>query len=86
MLLRVPKGAGGAKINSSAVTAAITGTTVMLETHASTKKNKNSYYKFIVLEGTARLYLPGRLGGVDLGEGRADDHHAAGFEDDSGAS
>jgi FecR protein len=62
MLLRVPKGAGGAKINSSAVTAAITGTTVMVETHAVTKKNKNSYYKFIVLEGTARLYLPGRLG------------------------
>src|SRR5437764_1204916 len=62
MLLRVPKGAGGAKINSSAVTAAITGTTVMVETHALTKKNRNSYYKFIVLEGTARLYLPGRLG------------------------
>jgi FecR protein len=62
MLLRVPKGAGGAKINSSAVTAAITGTTVMVETHAVTKKNKNSYYNFIVLEGTARLYLPGRLG------------------------
>src|SRR5205823_4469003 len=62
MLLRVPKGAGRAKISSSAVTAAITGTTVMVETHALTKKNKNSYYKFIVLEGTARLYLPGRLG------------------------
>src|SRR6059058_5639609 len=62
MLLRVPKGAGGAKISSAAVTAAITGTTVMVETHALTKKNKNSYYKFIVLEGTARLYLPGRLG------------------------
>src|SRR5436189_2062352 len=62
MLLRVPKGAGGAKISSSAVTAAITGSTVMVETHAVTKKNKNSYYKFIVLEGTARLYLPGRLG------------------------
>src|SRR5437016_4139497 len=62
MLLRVPKGAGGAKISSSAVTAAITGTTVMVETHALTKKNKDSYYKFIVLEGTARLYLPGRLG------------------------
>ncbi|PYI40524.1 MAG: hypothetical protein DMC57_10010 [Verrucomicrobia bacterium] len=44
------------------MTAAITGTTVMVETHALTKKNKNSYYKFIVLEGTARLYLPGRLG------------------------
>jgi hypothetical protein len=62
MLLRVPKGAGGAKISSSAVTAAITGTTVMVETHALTKKNKDSYYKFIVLEGTARLYLPGHLG------------------------
>src|SRR6266700_3054824 len=62
LLLRAPKGAGGAKISSSAVTAAITGTTVMVETHAVTKKNKNSYYKFIVLEGTARLYLPGRLG------------------------
>src|SRR5437870_2991499 len=62
MLLRVPKGAGGARINSSAVTAAITGTTVMVETHPITKKTKSSYYKFIVLEGTARLYLPGRLG------------------------
>src|SRR6266513_6046291 len=62
MLLCVPKGAGGAKINSSAVTAAITGTTVMVETHALTKKNKNAYYKFIVLEGTARRFLPGQLG------------------------
>src|SRR5882762_7381006 len=33
MLLRVPKNAGGAKINTAAVTAAITGTTVMLEFH-----------------------------------------------------
>src|SRR5436853_7259135 len=33
MLLRVPKGAGGAKINSAAVTAAITGTTVLMEAH-----------------------------------------------------
>src|SRR5437773_2983822 len=62
MLLRVPKGAGGARISSSAVTAAVTGTTVMLETHPLTKKNKNAYYKFIVLEGTARLFLPGHLG------------------------
>src|SRR5438270_7568792 len=62
MLLRVPKGAGGAKISSSAVTAAITGTTVMVETHKVTSTNKNSYYKFIVLEGTARLYLPGHVG------------------------
>jgi mannose-6-phosphate isomerase-like protein (cupin superfamily) len=62
MLLRVPKGAGGAKISSSAVTAAITGTTVMVEAHPVTQKRKNSYYKFIVLEGTARLFLPGQLG------------------------
>jgi len=86
MLLRVPKGAGWSKINSSAVTAAITGTTVMLETHASTKKNKNSYYKFIVLEGTAAALFARAAGGIDPGEGRANDHHAAGFEDDSGAS
>jgi mannose-6-phosphate isomerase-like protein (cupin superfamily) len=56
MLLRVPKDAGGAKINTAAVTAAITGTTIMLEFH------KNSYVKFIVLEGTGRIFLPGHLG------------------------
>src|SRR5438046_4783604 len=56
MLLRVPKNAGGAKINTAAVTAAITGTTVMLEFH------KNSYVKFIVLEGTGRIFLPTRVG------------------------
>jgi ferric-dicitrate binding protein FerR (iron transport regulator) len=48
MLLRVPKDAGGAQINTAAVTAAITGTTVMLEYH------NNAYIKFIVLEGTGR--------------------------------
>src|SRR5256885_14975741 len=52
MLLRVPKNAGGAKINTAAVTAAITGTTVMLEFH------KNSYIKIIVLAGTWRGLLP----------------------------
>src|SRR5437773_4408217 len=56
MLLRVPKNAGGAKINTAAVTAAITGTTIMLEFH------KNSYVKFIVLEGTGRIFLPNRVG------------------------
>src|SRR5205814_1546051 len=51
MLLRVPKNAGGAKINTAAVTAAITGTTVMLEFH------KNSYVKFIVVQGTGRIIV-----------------------------
>jgi FecR protein len=56
MLLRVPKNAGGAKINTAAVTAAITGTTIMLEFH------KNSYVKFIVLEGTGRIFIPNHVG------------------------
>src|SRR6266480_2858482 len=56
MLLRVPKNAGGAKINTAAVTAAITGTTIMLEFH------KNSHIKFIVLEGTGRIFIPNRVG------------------------
>jgi mannose-6-phosphate isomerase-like protein (cupin superfamily) len=56
MLLRVPKNAGGAQINTAAVTAAITGTTVMLEYH------RDAYIKFIVLEGTGRMFLKGHLG------------------------
>src|SRR5437660_9572021 len=56
MLLRVPKGAGGAKISTAMVTAAITGTTVIVEYHP------HAYIKFISLEGTARLYLKRRCG------------------------
>ena len=51
MLLRVPKGAGGATIRTAAVTAAITGTTVLMEHH------KGGQSKFVVLEGTARISL-----------------------------
>src|SRR5438477_10781285 len=54
-LMRVPKGVG-AKISTAAVTAAITGTTVIVEYHS------HAYIKFISLEGTARLYLKGRWG------------------------
>jgi quercetin dioxygenase-like cupin family protein len=56
LLLRVPKGAGRAEISTAAVTAAITGTTVIVEYHP------HGYLKFISLEGTARLYLKGRWG------------------------
>ena len=56
MLLRVPKDAGGAQINTAAVTAAITGTTIMLEYHP------NAYIKFIVLEGTGRMFRKDRAG------------------------
>ncbi len=63
MLLRVPKNSGGARINTAAISAAITGTTVMIETHPVTSaKAKGGFYKFIVLEGTARLFLPGHIG------------------------
>src|SRR4051812_39217124 len=59
ILLRVPKNSGGATINTAAVSAAITGTTLMAEYH------KDSYFKFIMLEGTARICrAPGKDGGL----------------------
>jgi hypothetical protein len=48
ILLQVPKGAGGARIHTAAVTAAVTGTTILMEAGPG-------YSKFIVLEGTAHL-------------------------------
>jgi hypothetical protein len=56
ILLRVPKGSGGAKVQTAAVTAAITGTTVIVEYHPK------SYAKYLVLEGMMRIYLKGILG------------------------
>ena len=56
MLLRVPKGAAGMKIKAGEVTAAITGTTAIMEFHP------HGYIKFITLEGTARLYVKRRPG------------------------
>jgi len=58
ILLQVPKGAGGATIRSAPVTAAITGTTVMMEY----SPGNPGTVKLICLEGTARLSLAGRLG------------------------
>ncbi len=56
MLLQVPKGLGGAKIRTAAVTAAITGTTIMLE-HTPKK-----HIKVLVLEGSLRLSVNGTFG------------------------
>jgi hypothetical protein len=50
-LLNVPKNAGGAKIRTATVTAAITGTTVMME------YSPEQWLKFIVVEGVAKLIL-----------------------------
>ena len=51
ILLRVPKDSGGGRIRTSAVTVAVTGTTVIMET---ARGGRN---KLIVLEGGARLSL-----------------------------
>src|ERR1043166_3212723 len=56
MLLQVPKGLGGAKIHTAAVTAAITGTTIMMEYIPA------KYIKVLVLEGSLRLSRNGLFG------------------------
>src|SRR3982075_4392405 len=56
MLLQVPKGLGGAKIHTAAVTAAITGTTIMME------YIPRRFIKVLVLEGSLRLYRDGTFG------------------------
>src|ERR1700730_9682977 len=56
MLLQVPKGLGGAQIHTAAVTAAITGTTIMIE------YIPKQYIKVLVLEGSLRLSRNGRFG------------------------
>jgi hypothetical protein len=55
VLVQAPKGARGATIHAGNVAVAVAGTTVMIEYHPGV-------YKFLVLEGTARLYRPGHLG------------------------
>ena len=56
LLLQVPKGLGGAKVHTAAVTAAITGTTIMME---YVPKHD---IKVLVLEGSLRLSVNGRFG------------------------
>lgn len=56
VLLQIPKGVHGAKISIGGITAAVAGTTVIVEYYPHT------YLKFISLAGTARLYLKHRWG------------------------
>jgi hypothetical protein len=51
ILLRVPKDSGGGTIRSSAVTVAVTGTTVIFE------KNRGGQSKLYTLEGSSRVAL-----------------------------
>ncbi len=56
MLLHVPKNSGGAQINTAAITAAITGTTMLIEYHP------DAFCKYIMLEGVARIFRNNRIG------------------------
>jgi len=56
MLLQVPKGQGGAQIRTAAVTAAITGTTILMS------YTPGKAVKVLVLEGSLRLSINGRFG------------------------
>ncbi|HZR05867.1 MAG TPA: FecR domain-containing protein [Candidatus Udaeobacter sp.] len=55
VLVQAPREARGATIHAGDVAAAVAGTTVMIEYHPGV-------YKFLVLEGTGRLYRPGHVG------------------------
>jgi len=63
-LLQVPKNAGGATIRTATVTAAITGTTTMME------YNPGQWVKFITLEGTAKLKMNKGGGFMDIPPGQ----------------
>lgn len=54
-LVQAPKKSKRAKIQADGIAAAVTGTTAMFEYHPGV-------CKFLVLEGTGRLYRPGHLG------------------------
>jgi FecR protein len=55
ILVQAPERSATAKIETSSVAASIRGTTVVFEYHPTS-------YKFLVLNGTGRLYRPGHLG------------------------
>jgi ferric-dicitrate binding protein FerR (iron transport regulator) len=55
VLIQAPRNAAGATIHAAGIAAAIAGTTCMIEYHPGV-------CKFLVLEGTGRLYRPGHLG------------------------
>jgi hypothetical protein len=57
MLLQVPKKIGGAKVRTAAVTAAVTGTTVIQEYDPTPRPGlPHGYVKLIVVEGTVDLF------------------------------
>ena len=63
ILLQVPKNAGGATIRTATVTAAITGTTSMLE------YSPGQWVKLVTLEGTQKLFIKGRKNPIPVPAG-----------------
>jgi hypothetical protein len=55
VFLQIPRGAGVATIHGGGVAADVSGTSFVFEYHPNV-------FKFLVLEGTGRLYRPGKLG------------------------
>lgn len=56
ILLQVPKGAGGARVETASVTAAVTGTTIAVE-YSPPSDGFPGKIKIFVLEGTLRAFL-----------------------------
>ncbi len=69
VLFQVPKGSGGATIRTTAVTAAITGTTGIGEFHPATASHPQPLSKWLCLEGTFHLTLPNGQS-VEIGPGK----------------
>jgi hypothetical protein len=69
ILFQVPKGSGGATIRTTAVTAAITGTTGIGEFRPATASNGLPFSKWFCLEGTFHLTLTNGQS-VELGPGK----------------
>ena len=69
VLFQVPKGSGGATIRTTAVTAAITGTTGIGEFHPATASHPQPFSKWLCLEGVFHLTLPNGQS-VELGPGK----------------
>ncbi len=59
VLVQLPKGAHGARIEGDNAAAIVAGTTAIFECHPNV-------FKFLVLEGTVRFFRPGRFGDSEL--------------------
>ena len=59
VLVQLPKGAHGARIEGDSASAVVAGSTAIFECHPNV-------FKFLVLEGTVRFFRPGHFGDSEL--------------------